>query len=124
VDDASGGTVAAPLEFADGVGLPLDPALIFVNKTLVHFGIKDKIRIICSGKIISGSSILGAVARGADICKSALGFKFSLGYIQILRCNTCECPTGVTTQDTMLMKGLVLRINQNAVLIFIKTLYA
>ena len=107
VDGAEGGTGAAPLEFADGVGMPFEPALIFVNKTLVRFGIRDKIRIICSGKIISGYSILRAIALGADICNSARGFMFSLGCIQALRCHNNTCPTGVATQDKMLMKGLV-----------------
>ena len=107
VDGAEGGTGAAPLEFADGVGMPLEPGLIFVNKTLVRFGIRDKIRIISSGKIISGYSILRTVALGADICNSARGFMFSLGCIQALRCNNNECPTGVATQNKMLMKGLV-----------------
>lgn len=107
VDGAEGGTGAAPLEFSDGVGMPLEPALIFVNKTLVAFGIRDKIRIICSGKIISGYGILKAVALGADMCNSARGFMFSLGCIQALRCNNNQCPTGVATQDKMLMKGLV-----------------
>jgi glutamate synthase domain-containing protein 2 len=78
-----------------------------VNTTLTNLGIKNKIRIICSGKIISGYSILRAVALGADLCNSARGFMFSLGCIQALRCNNNECPTGVATQDKMLMKGLV-----------------
>jgi len=109
VDGAEGGTGAAPPEFSDGVGMPFEPALIFVNKTLVNFGIRDKIRIICSGKIISGYTILRAIALGADICNSARGFMFSLGCIQALRCNNNECPTGIATQNKMLMKGLVVR---------------
>lgn len=107
VDGAEGGTGAAPLEFVDGVGMPFEPALIFVNKTLVRFEIRDKIRIVGSGKIISGHSILRAVALGADMCNSARGFMFSLGCIQALRCNTNTCPTGVATQNKMLIKGLV-----------------
>ncbi|WP_029269046.1 FMN-binding glutamate synthase family protein [Flavobacterium sp. KJJ] len=107
VDGAEGGTGAAPLEFADGVGMPFEPALIFVNKTLIGLNIRDKIRIIGSGKIISGYSILHAVALGADMCNSARGFMFSLGCIQALRCHNNECPTGVATQNKMLMKGLV-----------------
>lgn len=125
VDGAEGGTGAAPLEFADGVGMPLEPALIFVNKTLVRFGIRDKIRIICSGKIISGYSILKAVALGADMCNSARGFMFSLGCIQALRCNNNTCPTGVATQDKMLMKGLVITDKSERVFHFHKnTLHA
>ncbi|MFC3335610.1 FMN-binding glutamate synthase family protein [Flavobacterium palustre] len=108
VDGAEGGTGAAPLEFSDGVGMPLEPALIFVNKTLIRLNIRDKIRIICSGKIISGHAILKAIALGADLCNSARGFMFSLGCIQALRCNTNKCPVGIATQDRMLEKGLVI----------------
>ncbi|GEC72184.1 FMN-binding glutamate synthase family protein [Flavobacterium flevense] len=107
VDGAEGGTGAAPLEFSDGVGMPFEPALIFVNKTLVNLNIRDKIRIIGSGKIISGYSVLHAIALGADMCNSARGFMFSLGCIQALRCHNNQCPTGVATQNKMLMKGLV-----------------
>ncbi len=125
VDGAEGGTGAAPLEFADGVGMPLEPALIFVNKTLVRLGIRDKIRVICSGKIISGYSILKAIALGADMCNSARGFMFSLGCIQALRCNNNECPTGVATQNKMLMKGLVVTDKSERVFHFHKnTLHA
>ncbi|MFV5698041.1 FMN-binding glutamate synthase family protein [Flavobacterium sp. ZT3R17] len=125
VDGAEGGTGAAPLEFADGVGMPFEPALIFVNKTLVSFGIRDKIRIICSGKIISGYSILRAIALGADMCNSARGFMFSLGCIQALRCNNNTCPTGVATQDKMLIKGLVVTDKSERVFHFHKnTLHA
>lgn len=125
VDGAEGGTGAAPLEFSDGVGMPFEPALIFVNKTLIRLNIRDKIRIIASGKIISGYSILRAVAMGADICNSARGFMFSLGCIQALRCNNNTCPTGVATQDKMLIKGLVVADKSERVFHFHKnTLYA
>ncbi|WP_118973529.1 FMN-binding glutamate synthase family protein [Taibaiella koreensis] len=107
IDGAEGGTGAAPLEFSDAVGMPLEPALIFVQQTLVRLGIREKLRLICSGKILSAVSLLRALALGADMCNSARGFMFSLGCIQALRCNTNVCPTGVATQDKMLMKGLV-----------------
>jgi len=125
VDGAEGGTGAAPLEFSDGVGMPFEPALIFVNKTLIRLNIRDKIRVICSGKIISGYSILRAIAMGADMCNSARGFMFSLGCIQALRCNNNTCPTGVATQDKMLMKGLVVTDKSERVFHFHKnTLHA
>ncbi|MDI1255972.1 MAG: FMN-binding glutamate synthase family protein [Flavobacterium sp.] len=125
VDGAEGGTGAAPLEFSDGVGMPLEPALIFVNKTLVNFNIRNKIRVIASGKIISGYSILRAIALGADMCNSARGFMFSLGCIQALRCNNNQCPTGVATQDKMLMKGLAVTDKSERVYHFHKnTLHA
>lgn len=106
VDGAEGGTGAAPPEFSDGVGMPLEPALIFVNNTLKEFNVRKKIRIIASGKVLTSLDILRAVAMGADMCNNARGFMFSLGCIQALRCNTNTCPTGVATQDKMLIKGL------------------
>lgn len=109
VDGAEGGTGAAPLEFSDSVGLPLEPALIFVRATLDKFNLRDHIRIIASGKIISAFSIIKNIALGADLCNSARGFMFSIGCIQALRCNTNECPTGVATQRKGLVKGLVFR---------------
>lgn len=106
IDGAEGGTGAAPLEFSDHVGMPLIPALIFVNKTLIEQGVRHEIKLIASGKLITASAIIKALALGADLCNSARGFMFSLGCIQALRCHTNDCPTGVATQNKMLMKGL------------------
>lgn len=106
IDGAEGGTGAAPPEFSDGVGMPLEPALIFVNRTLKNFNLRDKIKIIASGKVLTSLDILRAIAMGADLCNNARGFMFALGCIQALRCNTNDCPTGVATQDKMLIKGL------------------
>jgi len=107
VDGAEGGTGAAPLEFSDSVGIPLEPALIFVDSTLKKYGLRKEVRVIASGKVLTAFSILRMRALGADICNSARAFMFSLGCIQALRCNTNDCPTGVATQDPMLVKGLV-----------------
>ncbi len=106
VDGAEGGTGAAPPEFSDGVGMPLEPALIFVNRTLKNYQVRSKVRVIASGKVLTSLDILRAVAMGADMCNNARGFMFSLGCIQALRCNTNECPAGVATQNKMLIKGL------------------
>ncbi|MCB9046176.1 MAG: FMN-binding glutamate synthase family protein [Chitinophagales bacterium] len=107
VDGAEGGTGAAPQEFSDSVGMPVQPALIFVHQALIAHDLRKDIRLIASGKVISGVSILKMMALGADMCNSARGFMFSVGCIQALRCNTNACPTGVATQNKMLMKGLV-----------------
>lgn len=107
VDGAEGGTGAAPLEFSDSVGIPLEPALIFVHSTLKKYGLREEVRVIASGKVLTAFSILRMRALGADICNSARAFMFSIGCIQALRCNTNDCPAGVATQDKMLMKGLV-----------------
>lgn len=109
VDGAEGGTGAAPMEFADGVGMPLQPALIFVHQTLEHYKLRKDIKIIASGKILSGNTLIKHLALGADICNAARGFMFAVGCIQALRCNSNDCPTGVATQNKMLMKGLVVK---------------
>ncbi|MDH5609566.1 MAG: FMN-binding glutamate synthase family protein [Cyclobacteriaceae bacterium] len=106
IDGAEGGTGAAPLEFSDSVGIPLEPALIFVHRTLIKYELRQEIKVIASGKVLTAFSILRMKALGADICNSARAFMFSLGCIQALRCNTNECPTGVATQDKVLVKGL------------------
>ena len=106
IDGAEGGTGAAPPEFSDGVGMPLEPALIFVNRTLNIYNVRDKVRVIASGKVLTSLDILRAISMGADMCNNARGFMFALGCIQALRCNTNNCPTGVATQDKMLIKGL------------------
>jgi len=107
VDGAEGGTGAAPLEFADSVGMPLLPALSFINRTLKDYSLREEIKIIASGKVISATSIMNRLAEGADLCNSARAFMLALGCIQALRCNSNTCPTGVATQDKMLVKGLV-----------------
>jgi glutamate synthase domain-containing protein 2 len=106
VDGAEGGTGAAPLEFVDTVGMPIEPALMFVRRTLERFGLHGEIMIIASGKVLTSASLMKMLALGADLCNSARGFMFSLGCIQALRCNTNDCPTGVATQDKGLVRGL------------------
>lgn len=107
VDGGEGGTGAAPQEYSDHVGMPLRDALAFVYDALVGFGIKEEIKIIAGGKIISGFDIVRALSMGADLCNSARGMMMALGCIQALQCHANTCPTGVATQDPNLTKGLV-----------------
>jgi glutamate synthase domain-containing protein 2 len=106
VDGAEGGTGAAPMEFSDSVGTPLNEGLSFVHYALVGAGIRDKIRIIASGKVHTGFQIATKVALGAELCNAARAMMFAIGCIQALRCNTNKCPTGVATQDPELVAGL------------------
>lgn len=106
VDGAEGGTGAAPHEFSDYVGTPLEDGLIFVRDLLKGADLHEKISVICSGKIMSGFKVVHYLSLGASVCNSARGFMFSLGCIQALKCNTNKCPTGITTQNEDLMFGL------------------
>lgn len=106
VDGGEGGTGAAPPEFSNSVGTPLVEALTFVDSILSGAGIRDEIKVIASGKVLTGFSIVRNFALGADVCNSARAMLFALGCIQALKCDTNKCPTGITTQDKELMKGL------------------
>jgi glutamate synthase domain-containing protein 2 len=106
VDGAEGGTGAAPLEFTNWIGTPLNEGLNFVQNALVGTGLRDKVKLIASGKVITGFDIAAKISLGADLCNSARGMMFAIGCIQALRCNTNQCPTGVATQDPRLVRGL------------------
>jgi len=99
VDGGEGGTGAAPLEFTDHVGAPLREALMLVHNTLVGLGLRDKIRIGASGKVITAFDLARTLALGADWCNAARGFMFALGCIQSQNCHTDRCPTGIATQN-------------------------
>ena len=86
--------------------MPLVEGLTFVNNTLIAAGVRDKMKIICAGKVTSGFSIVRNLALGADLCNAARAMMFSLGCIQALKCGSNKCPTGVATQDKDLMSGL------------------
>ena len=107
VDGGEGGTGAAPLEFSNSVGMPFKEGLAFVQDALVGFGLREEIKIIASGKVVTGFHIFRAKALGADACYSARAMMMALGCIQALECNKNSCPTGVATQDPELVKGLV-----------------
>jgi glutamate synthase domain-containing protein 2 len=107
VDGAEGGTGAAPLEFTDHVGAPLQEGLLLVHNTLVGLNLRDKVRLGCAGKVVSAFDIARMMALGADWCNSARGFMFALGCIQAQHCHTGHCPTGVTTQDPVRQQALI-----------------
>ncbi|ASJ76357.1 FMN-binding glutamate synthase family protein [Granulosicoccus antarcticus] len=106
VDGAEGGTGAAPVEFADHIGAPLREGLMLVHNTLKGLGIRDKVTIVASGKLVSAFDIARVMALGADACNMARGFMFAIGCIQAQACHTGKCPTGVTSQDPGRYKAL------------------
>lgn len=120
IDGGEGGTGAAPPEFTNFVGMPLLDALAFVDNALIGFGIRKKIRLIASGKVLTGFHILRAMALGADTCNCARAMMMALGCIQALECNKNTCPTGVATQNPALMKGLVVEDKKTRVANFHK----
>jgi glutamate synthase domain-containing protein 2 len=106
IDSADGGTGAAPMSLIDYMGLPLKESLPLVADQLCRHGLKERIRLIASGKMITPGGVAWALCNGADFVVSARGFMFALGCIQALQCNKNTCPTGVTTHDPRLQRGL------------------
>lgn len=107
IDGGEGGTGAAPQLLADYVGLSLSESLPMVVNTLSEYGLRDQVRVIASGKLVTSGAVAWALCMGADFAVTARGFMFALGCIQSLQCHKDTCPTGITTHNPRLQKGLV-----------------
>ena len=106
IDGAEGGTGAAPMPLIDSVGMSLRESLPIVVDKLKQYGLRDRVKIVASGKLVTPGSVAWALCAGADFITSARGFMFALGCIQALQCNKNTCPTGITTHDPKFQKGL------------------
>jgi len=106
VDSADGGTGAAPMSLMDYMGLPIQESLPLVVDELTRHGLRNRIKVICSGKLVNPADAAWAFCMGADFVVSARGFMFALGCIQAMQCNKNTCPTGITTHDKKLQRGL------------------
>ncbi len=107
LDSADGGTGAAPQSLMDYVGLPLKESLPMLSNKLIERDLKRRIRVIASGKLVEPATVAWAICLGADYVVSARGFMFAIGCIQAMQCNKNTCPTGITTHNPRLQKGLV-----------------
>lgn len=107
IDGGEGGTGAAPQALMDHMALPIAEALPRVVDALIESGLRDRVRVIAAGKLVTSAKAAWALCAGADFVNTARGFMFSLGCIQAMRCHTNTCPTGVTTHNRRLQRGLV-----------------
>lgn len=107
VDGGEGGSGAAPQALADHMALSIDEALPRVVDTLIEFGLRERIRVIAAGKLVTSARAAWALAAGADFVNTARGFMFSLGCVQAMRCHQNTCPTGISTHNAKLQRGLV-----------------
>ncbi len=106
IDGSEGGTGAAPLEFVDHVGTPLREGLVFAHNCLTGAGLRDRVRLGASGRIVTAFDMARVLALGADWCNAARGFMFAVGCIQAQTCHTGKCPTGVATQDPIRQRAI------------------
>ena len=116
IDSADGGTGAAPMSLMDYMGLPIEESLPLVVDRLKTHGLRERIKVCASGKLITPAEVAWAFAIGADFVNSARGFMFSLGCIQALQCNKNTCPTGITTHNKKLQTGLDPKIKAERVM--------
>ncbi len=123
VDSGDGGTGAAPMSLMDCVGLPIRESLPLVVDLLNKYGLKERIRVIASGKLITPAEAAAALCIGADFIQSARGFMFALGCIQAMQCNKNTCPTGITTHDKRLQRGLVVTDKAERVMHYSKNMH-
>ncbi|WP_305803329.1 FMN-binding glutamate synthase family protein, partial [Thiolapillus sp.] len=122
LDGAEGGTGASPMPLIDAVGLPLKESLPLLVDKLNEYGLRERIRVIASGKLINPSDVTWALCMGADFIVSARGFMFTLGCIQALQCNKNTCPTGITTHDRKLQRGLDPELKSTRVASYVKNM--
>ncbi|MFD1706136.1 FMN-binding glutamate synthase family protein [Siminovitchia sediminis] len=122
VDGGEGGTGASYQELADSVGLPVKSSLLILAATLKKYGVRDRVKIIASGKLFSPDRIAIALAMGADLVQIARGFMISVGCIQTLKCHSNECPVGVATTDPQLQKALVIEEKKHRAANYVITL--
>ncbi len=122
IDGGDGGTGAAPMPLIDNMGLTIKQSLPLVVDLLEEAGLRERIRIIASGKLITPAEVAWAFCAGADFVNSARGFMFALGCIQALKCNKNTCPTGITTHNPRLQRGLIPKDKAERVRKFIKTM--
>ncbi len=106
VDGGEGGTGAAPVSLADRMGMPILHAIPVVDTILREFGVRDNTVLVASGQIAKGDDAAIAIAMDADMVNIARGNLLAEGCIMALRCHTNQCPTGITTQDPRLRRGL------------------
>ncbi len=122
IDSADGGTGAAPMSLMDYMGLPIQESLPLVTDKLLEHGLKDRVKVIASGKLVTPAEVAWALCVGADFVVSARGFMFALGCIQALHCNRNTCPTGITTHNPRLQKGLVPEVKAERVSNYVKNM--
>ena len=115
VDGGEGGSGAAPQVLMDHVSLPIAEALPMLVDVLQSYGLRERVRVIASGRLVTSARVAWALCAGADFVTTARGFMFSLGCIQSLQCHMDTCPTGITTHNPRLQKGLVVKVKANRV---------
>jgi glutamate synthase domain-containing protein 2 len=122
LDGAEGGTGATPLTLADYMGLPLSESLPVLIDKLVEYDLRERIKVIASGKLITPGMVAWALCVGADFVNSARGFMFAMGCIQALKCHKNTCPTGIATHNPWLVRGLNPKDKSTRVAHYVKNL--
>ena len=124
VDGGEGGTGATFKEMADVLGLPAFSSIIIADDSLRRAGVRDKVRLIASGKIHLPDEVGIALSLGADLVNIARGFMIATGCIMAHKCHSNECPVGVATTDRARERALFVDEKKYRVMNYIITLRA
>ena len=122
IDGGEGGSGAAPQTLMDHMSLPIAEALPRVIDALLEADLKNRVRVIAAGKLVTSAKAAWALCAGADFVNTARGFMFALGCIQSMRCHQNTCPTGVTTHNRRLQRGLVVEEKYQRVANYVKNM--
>ncbi len=122
LDSSDGGTGAAPMTLMDDMGLTIQETLPVLINALKRHGLRERIKVFVSGKMVNPADVAWALCVGADFCNSARGFMFALGCIQSMQCHKNTCPTGVATHDKKLQRGLVVTEKSERVAYYAKNM--
>ena len=82
------------------------PITKFAKQIVNGHTIPSLVREAFRSWVVTPAEVAWAFCVGVDFVVSARGFMFALGCIQALKCNKNTCPTGITTHDRRLQRGL------------------
>jgi glutamate synthase domain-containing protein 2 len=102
IDGGDGGSGAAPLEMMMTVGMTISKALFIADTSLKKVGIRDRVKLIASEKVLTPDDAVVLFGIGADYVAIARAFMMSAGCIRARECSGAHgraCPVGLATQD-------------------------
>jgi glutamate synthase domain-containing protein 2 len=102
IDGGDGGSGAAPLEMMMTVGMVIAKALYIADTSLKKAGVRDRVKLIASEKVLTPDDAIVLLGIGADYVAIARAFMLSAGCIRSRECSGAHgrhCPVGLATQD-------------------------
>jgi glutamate synthase domain-containing protein 2 len=106
LDGFGGGTGATETFVRENVGIPIVAALPRAAVHLRKMGARNKISLIAGGGLRTSGDFAKCLALGADAVYIGTSALIAINCQQYRICHTGHCPTGVTTNDPILLTRL------------------